>query len=118
MTFGSGLTSSMAAMARGATRPVRAGGISILRLSAVRAPGRDIGGGQGRSGGGRPFCAYCGATTHFGLTERVIARFGNAQLGVTRRLADEGDGMRERNVPAASRAVIIDVTRHISYVNM
>jgi hypothetical protein len=37
------------------------------------------------------FCAHCGSTTHFVLTESAIARFGNVQLGVNMRLADEKD---------------------------
>ncbi|HQT85665.1 MAG: aldehyde-activating protein [Acidiphilium sp. 37-64-53] len=37
------------------------------------------------------FCANCGATTHFVLTESAIARFGNVQMGVNMRLADEND---------------------------
>jgi len=37
------------------------------------------------------FCERCGTTTHFTLTESAIARFGNVQMGVNMRLADEGD---------------------------
>ena len=37
------------------------------------------------------FCAHCGSTTHFVLTESAVARFGNVQLGVNMRLADEKD---------------------------
>jgi len=37
------------------------------------------------------FCGNCGATTHFFLTASAIAKFGNAQLGVNMRLADEKD---------------------------
>jgi hypothetical protein len=37
------------------------------------------------------FCARCGSTTHFGLTEGAQARFGNVVMGVNMRLADEGD---------------------------
>lgn len=37
------------------------------------------------------FCARCGTTTHFVLTESAAARFGNVVLGVNMRLADEGD---------------------------
>lgn len=37
------------------------------------------------------FCATCGATTHFSLTEAAIARFGNTMMGVNMWLADEGD---------------------------
>ncbi len=35
------------------------------------------------------FCAHCGVTTHFTLTEAAIAQFGNTMLGVNMRLADE-----------------------------
>ncbi|MDR3496020.1 MAG: aldehyde-activating protein [Ancalomicrobiaceae bacterium] len=37
------------------------------------------------------FCKTCGATTHFVLTESAISRFGNVQMGVNMRLADETD---------------------------
>ena len=37
------------------------------------------------------FCANCGSTTHFTLTPSAIARFGNVQLGVNMRLAEERD---------------------------
>jgi hypothetical protein len=37
------------------------------------------------------FCANCGATTHFVLTESAVARLGNALMGVNVRLADESD---------------------------
>lgn len=37
------------------------------------------------------FCANCGATTHFILTASAIAKFGNVQMGVNMRLADEKD---------------------------
>jgi hypothetical protein len=37
------------------------------------------------------FCENCGVTTHFVLTEAAIAKFGNAQMGVNMRLADEKD---------------------------
>ena len=37
------------------------------------------------------FCANCGSTTHFTLTLSAISRFGNRQLGVNTRLADEKD---------------------------
>ncbi len=37
------------------------------------------------------FCANCGATTHFVLTPSAVAKFGNIQLGVNMRLADEKD---------------------------
>lgn len=37
------------------------------------------------------FCATCGSTTHFTLTESAAARFGNSVVGVNMRLADERD---------------------------
>jgi hypothetical protein len=37
------------------------------------------------------FCAECGVTTHFVLTESAVARHGNVVMGVNMRLADEGD---------------------------
>ena len=37
------------------------------------------------------FCGDCGVTTHFVLTGSAHSRFGNTQLGVNMRLADEGD---------------------------
>jgi hypothetical protein len=37
------------------------------------------------------FCATCGATTHFVLTESAVAKFGNSQMGVNMLLADESD---------------------------
>lgn len=37
------------------------------------------------------FCAKCGATTHFVLTESAVAKFGNVQMGVNMRLADASD---------------------------
>ena len=37
------------------------------------------------------FCPNCGSTTHFVLTQSAIAKFGNVQLGVNVRLADERD---------------------------
>jgi hypothetical protein len=37
------------------------------------------------------FCAHCGSTTHFVLTPSAVAKFGNVQLGVNMRLADEAD---------------------------
>lgn len=37
------------------------------------------------------FCATCGSTTHFTLTGSAIAKFGNVQVGVNMRLADERD---------------------------
>ena len=35
------------------------------------------------------FCATCGSTTHFVLTESAIAKFGNVQMGVNMALIDE-----------------------------
>jgi hypothetical protein len=35
------------------------------------------------------FCARCGSTTHFTLTENAIAKHGNTMMGVNMRLADE-----------------------------
>ncbi len=37
------------------------------------------------------FCRTCGTTTHFILTERAAARFGNSLLGVNMRLAEESE---------------------------
>lgn len=37
------------------------------------------------------FCAECGSTTHFVLTEGAVAKFGNRLMGVNMRLADERD---------------------------
>ena len=37
------------------------------------------------------FCARCGVTTHFVLTENAVARHGNVVMGVNMRLADERD---------------------------
>jgi hypothetical protein len=37
------------------------------------------------------FCATCGSTTHFVLTEGAVARFGNTMMGVNMRLAEAGD---------------------------
>src|SRR6201990_2972738 len=37
------------------------------------------------------FCQSCGSTTHFPLTASSVAKFGNVQLGVNVRLADERD---------------------------
>ncbi len=37
------------------------------------------------------FCANCGSTTHFVLTASAVAKFGNIQMGVNVRLADEKD---------------------------
>ncbi len=34
------------------------------------------------------FCANCGATTHFALTETAIAQFGNVHMGVNMCLAE------------------------------
>ena len=37
------------------------------------------------------FCATCGSTTHFVLTESAVSRHGNVVMGVNMRLADESD---------------------------
>lgn len=37
------------------------------------------------------FCARCGTTTHFTLTPSAVAKFGNSQMGVNMRLADDGE---------------------------
>lgn len=37
------------------------------------------------------FCAKCGSTTHFVLTETAIAKFGNGMMGVNMWLADPRD---------------------------
>lgn len=37
------------------------------------------------------FCANCGSTTHFTLTASAVSKFGNVQMGVNMRLADERD---------------------------
>ncbi len=37
------------------------------------------------------FCADCGSTTHFVLTPSAVAKFGNVQMGVNMRLADDRD---------------------------
>src|ERR1700684_1020714 len=37
------------------------------------------------------FCANCGSTTHFILTASAVSKFGNSQIGVNVRLADEKD---------------------------
>src|SRR3982751_768468 len=37
------------------------------------------------------FCASCGSTTHFVLTESAVAKHGNVVMGVNMRVADEGD---------------------------
>lgn len=37
------------------------------------------------------FCAECGVTTHFVLTEGAAAKHGNVVMGVNMRLAGEGD---------------------------
>ncbi|HEY2032717.1 MAG TPA: hypothetical protein VGH02_03435 [Rhizomicrobium sp.] len=37
------------------------------------------------------FCGKCGSTTHFTLTASAISKFGNVQLGVNMRLADESE---------------------------
>ena len=35
------------------------------------------------------FCANCGSTTHFTLTDSAVAKFGNSMMGVNMWLADE-----------------------------
>ncbi|WP_158925139.1 GFA family protein [Acidisphaera sp. S103] len=37
------------------------------------------------------FCANCGSTTHFILTDSAVSRFGNTHMGVNARLADDKD---------------------------
>lgn len=37
------------------------------------------------------FCPTCGSTTHFTLTDAMIAKHGNTMLGVNVRLADDAD---------------------------
>jgi hypothetical protein len=37
------------------------------------------------------FCANCGSTTHFILTDSAVSKFGNSQMGVNARLADDKD---------------------------
>ena len=37
------------------------------------------------------FCAICGVTTHFVLTEGAIGKFGNTMMGVNMRLANAAD---------------------------
>ncbi|RYD89984.1 MAG: aldehyde-activating protein [Sphingomonadales bacterium] len=37
------------------------------------------------------FCPRCGSTTHFTLTASAVAKFGNVQMGVNMRLADESE---------------------------
>jgi hypothetical protein len=37
------------------------------------------------------FCENCGATTHFVLTASAVSKFGDVQMGVNMRLADEKD---------------------------
>src|SRR5579871_5337702 len=37
------------------------------------------------------FCGRCGTTTHFVLTDRAIAKYGNVQMGINMLLAEEGD---------------------------
>jgi hypothetical protein len=37
------------------------------------------------------FCATCGSTTHFVLTDAAVAKFGNTLMGVNMWLADERD---------------------------
>jgi hypothetical protein len=40
---------------------------------------------------GLQFCPNCGSTTHFTLTASAVTKFGNIQLGVNVRPADERD---------------------------
>jgi len=35
------------------------------------------------------FCANCGSTTHFTLTQSAVAKFGNVQMGLNMLLTDE-----------------------------
>lgn len=35
------------------------------------------------------FCPKCGSTTHFTLTASAVSKFGNSQMGVNMRLADD-----------------------------
>jgi hypothetical protein len=37
------------------------------------------------------FCEHCGVTTHFVLTPSAVAKFGNVQMGVNVRLAEDAD---------------------------
>ena len=37
------------------------------------------------------FCATCGSTTHFVLTESAVSKFGDSLMGVNMWLADESD---------------------------
>jgi hypothetical protein len=37
------------------------------------------------------FCAHCGSTTHFVLTDSAVARLGNVQLGINMRLAEASE---------------------------
>jgi hypothetical protein len=37
------------------------------------------------------FCAHCGSTTHLILTASAVLKFGNSQISVNMRLADEKD---------------------------
>jgi hypothetical protein len=37
------------------------------------------------------FCAECGSTTHFVLTQGAVSKFGNTLMGVNMGLADERD---------------------------
>jgi len=37
------------------------------------------------------FCANCGSTTHFILTDSAVSRFGNTHMGVNARLVDDKD---------------------------
>ena len=37
------------------------------------------------------FCEHCGSTMHFILTQSAVSKFGDVQLGVNMRLADEDE---------------------------
>ena len=37
------------------------------------------------------FCTHCGSTAYFSLTPSAVSKFGNVQMGVNMRLADEKD---------------------------
>src|ERR1700746_1501699 len=52
------------------------------------------------------FCANCGSTTHFILTESAVSKFGNSEMGVNVRLADEKDlaGSPGTGIPARLQA--------------
>jgi hypothetical protein len=83
--------SSTSATARFVASRAPAGPISIPRKSASGATK-----GYSREDKEDPaaeirFCAHCGSTTHFILTASAISKFGNSQIGVNMRLADEKD---------------------------